>query len=85
MGTFVRKNRVRDGGKKIQRRKKVSAKKGFTLRGGDSKLKRIPAAERLNRKKKAKISAFKRRSKKTVARLKQKKSLKKRKVLGFDK
>jgi hypothetical protein len=77
--TKVIKARVRGG--KVQRRKKVSAVKGYTIRGG--KLKRMSAAERLRRKRGARIGKIKRKAKMSRAIMKRKRSLRKRASLGL--
>lgn len=71
--------RVRKG--KIQRRKKFSAVKGYTIRGG--KLTRMMPAERRHRKVAARRSKFKRRAKLKLSLRKRKISLKKRRALGL--
>lgn len=73
------KARVRGG--KIQRRKKVSARPGYTIRGG--KLVRMSAAEKRNRKKAAKKGVIKRRAQKAKIRLAQARSRRKRQSLGL--
>lgn len=73
------KARIRGG--KIQRRKKVSAVKGYTLRGG--KLVRMSAKERMDRKRGARKAKIKRRAKLSRALMKRKRSLLKRKALGL--
>lgn len=75
----VIKLRVRGG--KVQRRKKVSAVKGYTIRGG--KLKRMSMAERMHRKRAARRAKVKRRAKLARALMKRKRSLRKRKALGL--
>lgn len=72
-------NRVRGG--KVQRRKKVSGKKGYTYKGG--KLQRMSTKERKRRSLGAKKAARKRRSKKTSIRRSTKKSLRLRKRKGL--
>lgn len=73
--------RVRIRGGKVQRRKKVSAVPGMTLRGG--KLIRMSPAERRHRKLGARKGKLKRRSKKTMMLRKRKLSLMKRQRLGL--
>lgn len=73
--------RVRIRGGKIQRRKKLSAVKGFTLRGG--KVKRISPVERRKRKMGARRAKFKRRAKQSRIRTKLRRSLRRRKSLGY--
>lgn len=75
----VIKARVRGG--KIQRRKKVSNVKGYTLRGG--KLSKMSSKEKLDRKRGARKAAIKNRAKAARALLKRKRSLTKRKSLGL--
>ena len=70
--------RVRAG--KIQRRKKLSAVKGYTFRAG--KLTRMSAAERRHRKVGARRGKIKRRGKLRQALRKRKMSLRKRKSMG---
>jgi hypothetical protein len=77
--TKLVKVRVRKG--KIQRRKKFSAVKGYTIRGG--KLTRMMPAERRHRKISARRSKFKRRAKLKTALRKRKISLRKRTALGL--
>lgn len=72
--------RVRIRGGKIQRRKKVSAVKGFTMRGG--KLTRMSSQERRNRKMAANKAKFKRRSKMRQSVVKRQRSLRRRKAMG---
>ena len=73
--------RARVRGGKIQRRKMVSAVKGYTIRGG--KLVRMPATERLKRKISARKAKMKRRAKLARALIKRKRSLRKRAALGL--
>lgn len=77
--TKVVKARVRGG--KVQRRKRVSAVKGYTMRGG--KLKRMSAAERMRRKRSQKRAAVKRRAKQARALMKRKRSMRRRASLGL--
>lgn len=72
--------RVRIRGGKIQRRTKVSAVKGFTMRGG--KLTRMSSQERRNRKMAANKAKFKRRSKMRQSVIKRQRSLRRRKAMG---
>jgi hypothetical protein len=72
--------RVRIRGGKIQRRKKVSAIKGFTMRGG--KLTRMSSQERRRRKMAANRSKFKRRAKMRQSIIKRQRSLRRRKAMG---
>ena len=73
------KARIRGG--KIQRRKKVSNVKGYTLRGG--MLKRMSAAERRKRKLGQKRGKIKRRVKMRQTLMKRKRSLRKRASIGL--
>lgn len=73
--------RARVRGGKVQRRKMVSAVKGYTIRGG--KLVRMPATERLKRKISARKAKMKRRAKLARALIKRKRSLRKRAALGL--
>ena len=75
----VVKVRIRQG--KIQRRKKVSAVKGYTVRKG--KLTRMTPAERRRRKLGARRGKFKRKSKLNRTRVKLKRSLRRRKSMGL--
>jgi len=77
--TKIVKARVRGG--KIQRRKKLSAVKGYTIRGG--KLKRMSSAERLKRRISQRKGKIKRKAKMARALIKRKRSLRKRKSLGL--
>lgn len=71
--------RIRKG--KIQRRKKISAVKGFRLKGG--KLKRMSASERRKRKMGARKAKFKRKSKASRIKVALKRSLRRRKAMGL--
>ena len=71
--------RIRKG--KVQRRKKFSAVKGYTIRSG--KLVRMSPQERRHRKMAARRAKFKRRSKLRQALRKRKLSLRKRKAMGL--
>lgn len=73
------KARIRGG--KIQRRKKLSNVKGFTMRGG--KLTRMSAAERRRRKMGQRKGKIKRKAKLSRALMKRKRSLMKRKSMGL--
>lgn len=77
--TKMVKVRVRKG--KIQRRKKVSAIKGYTIRGG--KMTRMTPMERRHRKMGAKRSKFKRRAKLRQSLRKRRMSLRKRSAMGL--
>jgi hypothetical protein len=77
--TKMIKVRVRRG--KIQRRKKFSAVKGYTIRGG--KLTRMTPMERRHRKMGAKRSRFKRRAKLRQSLRKRRMSLRKRTAMGL--
>lgn len=65
----------------VQRRKVVSAVKGYTIRGG--KLTRMPASERLKRRISQRKAKIKRKAKKARALLKRKRSLRRRASLGL--
>jgi hypothetical protein len=65
----------------VQRRKKFSAVKGYTIRGG--KLKRMPSAERLKRRISQRKAKIKRRAKMARALIKRKRSLRRRQSLGL--
>ena len=71
--------KVRIRGGKVQRRKKVSAVKGFTVRGG--KLTRMSSQERRRRKLAARKAKFKRRSKMRQSIMKRQRSLRRRKAM----
>ena len=71
--------RIRKG--KVQRRKKVSAVKGFTMRGG--RMIRMSPMERRHRKMAARKSKFKRRAKLGQALRKRKMSLRRRSSMGL--
>ncbi len=71
--------RIRKG--KVQRRKKLSAVKGFTLRGG--RMIRMSPMERRHRKMAARKSKFKRRAKLGQALRKRKMSLRRRNSMGL--
>jgi hypothetical protein len=73
--------KVRIRGGKVQRRKKVSGVKGYTMRGG--RMIRMSAQERRNRKMAARRSKFKRRAKLGQALRKRKMSLRRRGSLGL--
>lgn len=77
--TKVVKVRIRGG--KVQRRKKVSAVKGFTIRGG--KMVRMNPSERLHRKMGARRAKIKRRAKLARSLIKRRRSLLKRKSMGL--
>jgi hypothetical protein len=77
--TKVVKVRIRGG--KVQRRKKFSAVKGFTLRGG--RLVRMSPAEKLHRKMGARKAKIKRKSKAARSLIKRRRSLMKRKSMGL--
>jgi hypothetical protein len=72
--------RVRIRGGKVQRRKKLSAVKGYTIRGG--KLTRMSSQERRHRKMAARRAKVKRRGKLRQALRKRKMSLRRRKAMG---
>jgi len=71
--------RIRNG--KVQRRKKLSAVKGYTTRGG--KLVRMSPVERRNRKMASRRSKIKRRSKLRQSLRKRKISLRRRSAMGL--
>lgn len=71
--------RIRKG--KVQRRKKFSAIKGYTIRGG--KLTRMLPQERRHRKMAARRAKFKRRGKLRQSLRKRKQSMRKRKAMGL--
>jgi hypothetical protein len=77
--TKVVRLRIRKG--KVQRRKKFSAVKGYTIRGG--KLIRMSPQERRNRKLAARRAKFKRRAKLKQALRKRNISLRKRRAMGL--
>jgi hypothetical protein len=70
--------RIRNG--KVQRRKKVSNVKGYTIRGG--RLQRISTQERMNRKRGARRGKIKRRAKLARSLMKRARSLRRLKSLG---
>lgn len=72
------KARVRGG--KIQRKKKVSTRPGYTMRGG--KLVRMSSSERMKRKRGARKGKVKRKASAARALIKRKRSLRKRESLG---
>lgn len=73
--------RARVRGGKVQRRKKISAVKGYTIRGG--KVVRMSPVERRRRKLAARKAKVKRRAKMARALIKRQRSLRKRKALGL--
>ena len=73
--------RARVRGGKVQRRKVVSAVKGYTMRGG--KLTRMTSSERLKRKISQRKAKIKRKAKAARALMKRKRSLRKRTALGL--
>lgn len=77
--TKMVKVRIRKG--KVQRRRKVSAIKGYTIRGG--KMTRMSPMERRHRKMGAKRSKFKRRAKLRQSLRKRRMSLRKRSAMGL--
>lgn len=77
--TKLVKLRIRKG--KVQRRKKFSAVKGYTIRGG--KLTRMTPLERRNRRMAARKAKFKRRSKLKQALRKRNISLRRRRAMGL--
>ena len=72
------KARVRGG--KIQRKRKVATRPGYTIRGG--KLVRMSSKERMKRKMAARKGKVKRKAKMARSMMKRKRSLRKRKSLG---
>jgi hypothetical protein len=72
------KARVRGG--KIQRKRKVSTRPGYTFRGG--KMVRMSSAERMKRKRGARKGKTKRKAKLARSMMKRKRSLRKRRSLG---
>ena len=77
--TKVVKARVRGG--KVQRRKRLSDVKGYTIRSG--KLKRMTAQERLRRKRGQRVGKIKRKAKQARALMRRKRSLRRRASLGL--
>ena len=77
--TKIVKARVRGG--KVQRRKRLSAVKGYTIRGG--KLKRMSMAERLRRKRGQRRGKIKRKAKMARALMRRKRSMRRRASLGL--
>jgi len=73
--------RVRIRGGKVQRRKVLSAVKGFTIRKG--KLTRMSQTERLKRKRGARRAKIKRRAKMARALIRRKRSIRRRKAMGL--
>ncbi len=73
--------RARIRGGKVQRRKVVSAVKGFTIRKG--KLTRMTSAERMRRRVAQRKAKIKRKAKAARALIKRKRSLRKRTSLGL--
>lgn len=73
------KARIRGG--KVQRRKKVSNVKGYTIRGG--KMTKMSSLERLHRKRGARKGKLKRKAKLARSLMKRKRSLRKRKSIGI--
>lgn len=71
--------RIRKG--KVQRRKKFSTVKGYTIRGG--KLVRMSPSERMHRKRGARRTKIKLRAKKNVILRKRNISLRKRRAMGI--
>jgi hypothetical protein len=70
--------RIRNG--KVQRRKKVSTVKGYTMRGGT--LTRMSPTERRRRKFGQRAGARKRRAKMSIAVVKRKRSIRRRRAYG---
>ena len=73
--------RVRIRAGKVQRRKKLSAVKGYTIRGG--RMIRMSSQERRHRKMAARRAKFKRRAKMQQSLRKRKRSLMRRRALGL--
>ncbi len=73
--------RARVRGGKVQRRKKISNVKGFTIRGGQ--LVRMSSTEKQHRRLGAKRAKIKRRSKKAQIKVKFQRALRRRKALGL--
>jgi hypothetical protein len=73
--------RARVRGGKVQRRKVVSAVKGYTIRGG--KLTKMTSAERQKRKISQRKAKIKRKAKAARALIKRKRSLRKRASIGL--
>lgn len=73
------KARIRGG--KVQRRKMVSAVKGYTIRSG--KLTRMTSAERMRRRVAQRKAKIKRKAKAARALIKRKRSLRRRKSIGL--
>jgi len=72
---------VRIRGGKVQRRKRVSAVKGFTIRGG--KMIRMSAQERMHRKMGARKGKVKRRAKLARAIMARKRTMRRRHSMGL--
>lgn len=77
----IRRVRVRIRNGKVQRNKKVSAVKGYTMRKG--RLTRMSSAERRHRKMGARRAKIKRRSEKSRIRRKLRQSLRRRHSMGL--
>lgn len=73
--------RVRIRGGKVQRRKRLSVIKGYTFRSG--RMVRMSPQERMHRKRAARITKVKLRSKKNVILRKRRISLRKRRAMGI--
>lgn len=73
--------RARIRGGKVQRRKVVSAVKGYTIRRG--KLTRMTSAERMRRRLSQRKAKIKRKAKLARSLIKRKRSLRKRKSIGL--
>ena len=74
----ILKVRIRNG--KVQRRKRISGVKGYTIRGG--KLQRISTQERMNRRRGARRGKIKRRAKLARSLMKRARSMRRLKSLG---
>lgn len=79
------KKRVRDGGKKVQRRFRFSKLKSQSFNNKTKKKKTLTASDRMKLSRIQKIAAKKRMAKRGMSNLKRAKSNRKRKNLGFDK
>lgn len=84
-GGFKIKNRVRGGGTKIQRKKRVAGRKGWTYDAKKRRSRKIDAKDRHAMSRRNKRSAIKARAKRSTSKIKRQKSNRIRKGLGFDK
>lgn len=78
------KKRVRDGGARVQRRFKFSKNKSKSFDNRTGKKTTITAADRAKMSRRQKVAAKKRKATKPISQIKRKKSMRKRKNLGFD-